>query len=189
MDRKGKIDRLIANGGFEEADRDILDKKTDAQLDKLFGRLTPETPAVPAVTQNAAPPPTVPPVVPATDPRKYIQEMNAPQAYKTMLLNGLEMSLARKGQIITALMAHPANKFTKEFLELKELPELEGMAAIALPADVHANGSGGVQMFQGGTSYFGAQGVSQHLNAADPEPTVGLALPSEAEYDAQHNKA
>lgn len=155
-DKKGLIDTLIANGGWEEIDRPVLDKFDDAKLIKLCDKLAPVSNAqtstvtaptvpAPAVTVNTGTP-TIPTAKPLSQ-EEYIANM--PVALRAVMQTGLQTLGAQKQNCIAAITSNKSNTFTKEFLETLELPQLQGMAQLAQNGSPQATAQGSVPMFIG----------------------------------------
>lgn len=172
VEKKALVDSLIANDAtsWEETDRNTLMCMDEAVLNKMAlpkkgKKKTPpaedtegddmgDVPAnnsaasatnvcvkpktgKQATTTNAAP------TAPLTA-QQYID--NAPPEIRAMLTNGLTVYADQKKKLIDVIVANAANKFTPEFLQGKEVAELEGIAALANNAAPRHT----PQMFYGG---------------------------------------
>lgn len=143
MDKKKIVDGLIANCGYQEADREWLTALNDEQLTKVNKAATS---AVEVVTnkvkteasnvkpdtskpaQNAAP---AEQPAPAQRKEVTIDEYvsNAPAAVRDVLKNSMAMHAAEKKRLVDAIVANEANQFTREELDARDLSELKKLEA------------------------------------------------------------
>lgn len=149
MDKKQKVAHLIANsnGVFTDKDQDfLLNSKTDQQLDQLIALNKPAPTPAPAGT---IPVTAQVPVVNETETvESYIAK--APPGMREMFTNMWNDQQAAKEQLVTNIMAAPGNRFTKEFLMLKPVSELQGISSlIQKPVTTNAAYPQNVPMFQG----------------------------------------
>lgn len=183
MPKKELVDHLIANGGYEESDRAALEAMDESKLKKIAE-------AVPAPTDNmdgdkkkkkkdeedkktdnqaeddvakaAAPAAPQPPVT----AEQYVA--NAPREVRDLLNHGLSAYNQQKERLIGTITANKANIYTKEHLAMKDMQELQAIAALAAPA-----GEGASQ--QPAALYIGAAG-GPVANVA-PVEEGGLSMP------------
>ena len=129
MEKKEKVAALIANekSPYEEKDTDFLTGLEDEQLDALI-----------AVNERVKEP--VEPVV-ESEPEPVSLETfvsNAPEEVKGFIQEGLAMRDAKKKGLIDTLTANEKCPFTADQLGAKDIPELDGLVALAgsnQPAD------------------------------------------------------
>jgi len=171
FDKNAHIASLVGNG-FEEKDREWLSKLPDDQLAKITPKQTvPPTPATPNPVQvaNAVPAPvltpasTVQPVAPV-QPTYQDWLRSAPPEVQRVVNNALAVETQRKTELIAIITANTNNPFSKEFLQMKDVPELEGLARLAQvqqPAPTVPTVNG-VPMF--GPNYAGAAGGLPTMN-------------------------
>lgn len=175
MDKKLLVSALIANAllSFTEDDRETLMALDDAVLEKMKPAETPVENAVQKAAERGfngpAPVANTAPVVPATT-EEYIAA--APPAIRQLLQNSLATHEAEKNKLIAEITANKSNTFTPEFLSMKDIPELKGIAALANNGKA---AEGGVPMFIGQS--FGVPGSIVDNAVDDDEP---LSLPSMA---------
>lgn len=181
VDRKLIVDGLVANSAskWQETDRAFLMGLTDDVFAKVVAPVTNTQP-------TPTPPPTlvVPPVVTqpvtnaqpaAVQPLTFGQLFQmADPATKAMLGQMQHNYNAQKSECVGKILANQANAFTKEFLETKELPELQGIAVLAnstMPLP------GGPAMFRE-ANFAGAQGAPvANAQGAGPAP-ADLVMPT-----------
>jgi len=157
---KDRIDKLITAKRFVEADREWLAKLTDAQLgsiEKAAGATEPDpakpaepaTPATPAAdpakaaapSTTAATPVATPAATPAAAPAaqaaaaKPLTEAEflatLPPNYRAAVERSLKADKAHRDTLVAKLVAHKANKISKERLEAMTVEQLEELAALA----------------------------------------------------------
>lgn len=131
MDKKAFIDALIASKQttWNEEDRGVLEQIEDTTLAKM----------APVELDPATPPPIIPPAPPAPDapaapPEPVTLEAYmaaAPPELRGVLTNALVTHNQAKAALISTITANKSNVFTAEFLATKEIPELQGLAALA----------------------------------------------------------
>ena len=131
MDKKTFIDALIASKQttWNEEDRSVLEQIEDDTLAKM----------APVEPDPATPPPIIPPIAPVPDAPATPPEPVTLQAYmdaappelRGVLTNALVTHNQAKDALINTITANKANQFSKEFLATKEIPELQGLAALA----------------------------------------------------------
>lgn len=164
VDKKTKVDTLVKNGRFVEADRDWLMGLPDDKFEKVTKEATPAT----TPSQNQAVP--VPPVLTA---QQYIQQ--APPEIAAVLNNALASMEQEKAGLVKTITANANNPFTAEFLNTKGLDELRGLARLA-----------GTQPTQNAMflpNYTGAAGgMPPTANATPPAP---LPVPTWDSTDAK----
>ena len=119
---------LIANENskFTAADSEFLNLLTVDQLEKVQPVIVTKEVKVKA---NAETPKTL---------EEFLA--SAPGEMKDVLQSGVEMHRAKKDSIITTITANKRNKFTKEQLSVKDLSELEAIAALAHAPDYSGRG-------------------------------------------------
>lgn len=157
MDKKKKIDQLIANTGFEETDRAYLDGLPETKLDAIIKKTTP--------AMVEAPSPAVVPVVnTATVPAPVIlaqwlptQPPEVQRAIQNLILN----EQAQKKQYVDIIVANKKNPFSAEFLMAKDVPELQGLAAMVMPEESAVQNANGIRMFHGQQGGFGGTPYQQ----------------------------
>jgi hypothetical protein len=198
MTKKEKIDAIIKNskGTMDESDREWLDKKKDAALDALLNQFkTPEpAPDEEAISnakkkkeaeeakkkkdaEDAA-------VLNAGGKTKVMTEEEwlaaAPKGKLAVLNRAEQKEQEAMAKLITTITNAKGNKFTKTYLESKDLPELEAIASlIAPPVDETVENRYSLSRF------IGAGGVEdQTLENANA--TVGLMPTEEMDYDADY---
>jgi hypothetical protein len=140
MEKKAKIDKLIANG-WSEGERTFLEQLEDKRLDELVANATtpaPEptpapTPVVtPTVVNNTTTP--APAVVSPETPEQYLAKM--PVALRSVFNQGMAALKQEGERCIAIVLANERNKFTKEQLESmaqSDLSQLQNLAALAAP--------------------------------------------------------
>lgn len=161
MGKKESIDALIANGGYEEADRKTLEGFEEAKLTKLAEKVKPvenkeekkdpptPSPFKPEPTQNAE---TV------AVPKATLDEMTA------FIANHKKQENTAKAAFVDLLVANEKVPYTKEHLMTLDTATLQGIAKMAGVGEPVAN-------------YAGAQGFAPR--AAEP---VANVEESEAAY-------
>lgn len=190
--KKEKVDSLIANGGWTEADREWLMTQDDARIDRM-------APKAPAVIANTNP---VPQPQPAPARTLTVNEFlaQAPPELAGFLQESVEVAKAQKDALIANIMGCPSNTFTKEWLEhqagqrdgMKVLQGLARMAAAgvvqgACPAPtVLANGAPGIPVLQAPQAPLNMHGnwmptpIVNAYNAAQTEiASAPLATPGQ----------
>ena len=133
MSKAELIAKLIQNGGYEEADREILNNFAEDKLQKMVNAITP-APTQPDPTANANPPQQPPVLKPAETPRQVTLDeyvANAPPEIQEVLRNGVQAASARKAQLVQTITNNKNNRFTADYLNTLSLDQLEGIAAIA----------------------------------------------------------
>lgn len=174
--KKEKVDFLIGNAdsGWVEVDREHLDKTPDAALDKIVANAEVSIAAkkgakdlkpapIPAPVVNSDPPPAVP-AKPQT-PEEYIA--NAPAGVREVLMNSVSVYNAEKGRLVDAIVANKQNRFSKEFLMMKDITELQGLAALAaVPTQQTATLP----------SYFGSAGTPPTGNVEEEAPLLAPSM-------------
>lgn len=185
MDKKAFVDAMIANAdsAWNETDRDFLMTKDEKDLQRLAGVKTTADANAEAVANAAkkggseiAPITNATPATPKVPTvADYIN--NAPPEFRGVLSQSLIAHNQAKATAIQRIMASPVKVFNKEFLESKELPELEGLAAYAaatMPNQDQFANSNSPGMFH--PNYLGASTPAGGATFnEDEEP---LALPS-----------
>jgi hypothetical protein len=147
MERKAKVDLLINTKGspYKEENREALTALADAEFDLMFAgneALVTANEATTTATSLAEslktkePEKKVDPKVnKEPDPKKPLTTEEfiaaAPAAVGQMLSEGMAMRTSRKTSLIEVLTANEACPFTKEALELKDIPELESLVTLA----------------------------------------------------------
>lgn len=171
-DKKDKVDGLVKNAGWPEADREFLEGLDDERLDRLVANAAKpvESPA-PAATPAAPAAPVANAAAPAVEkvvtPEEYIAK--APPAIRDMLTFGLATHNQQRQTAITEITANKANTFTAEQLAAKELPELQQIASLARAAAAQA------QVNNRTPNFAGAEGGQVVVNAGTETP---LGLPT-----------
>lgn len=133
MSKAELIAKLIQNGGYEEADREILNNFAEDKLQKMVNAITP-APTQPDPTANANPPQQPPVLKPVETPRQVSLDeyvANAPPEIQEVLRNGVQAAAARKAQLVQTITNNKNNRFTADYLNTLSLDQLEGIAAIA----------------------------------------------------------
>ena len=108
---------------------------------------------------------------------QYIEAMQAPPSVKEMLLSGLQLQAQEKVRLVKSIVANKSNMFSEEFLMLKGVPELRGIAALCGQSKQTANYGGqadpGIPMFAGNQGGYYQQTVTDNAPAPDvlPIPT------------------
>ena len=159
MDRKAKIDALITNGLYAEADRAELEKLPDGILGKIAAPAKVEPPKPAAVTNEVVPVPTFDQWLAA-----------APAPYRQFVTNGMNAEAKQKKSLVDAILAAPGNVLPVEVLNGMQTDVLEGIFGL-LPAPV-----GGLSA--DARNYMGAAGGPVH-NRRQPPPEAApvLAVP------------
>jgi len=149
MDKKKIVDGLIANAEtkWEEADREVLMAMDDDVLNKIIGNEK-EAPAAEANAAEANA--TETPAAEAAEAKEtpdgeatgnqsvddFIK--GAPAEMQEVLTNSVRMHNETKSKVIAALVENKKCNFTPEYLQQKDLEELQNMLALAggdKPAD------------------------------------------------------
>jgi len=147
MNKKELVDGLIANTKTKwvEADRELLMAMNEDTLEKAEPVAEAETPAkAPAaaetkVSETASTEEVAADAAAAEASDAPAENMSAedyiankvPNELKGVLRSGLASYNADKAQMVGIITANKKNAFTKEQLEVKELPELKNLAALA----------------------------------------------------------
>jgi hypothetical protein len=128
MTKKQKIDQLITNGGWVEADRAWLEAQDDDKLNRLAVISKPQAPPIP--TNNQEKPPALP----------LVNNQNPAPATGTLCPEDIEIlneakvqRAAEKAGLIATINAAMANKpqsFTQEWLDVQPLNVLRAMASL-----------------------------------------------------------
>ena len=148
MDKKEKIDALIANEAtqFVEEDRETLDGMDEAVLDKLTPVIAEpkkeeeeekaaaeEKEKEAAASEEDGKPPILNQEPPK--PQTLDEHLNAmPQEIRSVMTEGLNMRAARKDSLVTALMAN-SQAFTEAELRVMEVDQLEKLTTLARVPD------------------------------------------------------
>lgn len=137
MNKKERVDHLIANAGWTETDREFLTTLSDERL-ALIGKpaAAPAAPPVvppPAQVANTTPAaPTQAQVLTALSGLSNEQYIaNAPAGIRDYLADGLAAAAQERAGLVTEITANKANIFTPEQLGVKPTPELRAIAVIA----------------------------------------------------------
>ncbi len=167
MEKKVRVDHLIANGGWEEGDRTTLMAFDDAKLTKLCEKTA--TPLANAEKPKPADPPVLNPEKPAVintktpTPEEYIASL-PPGPIREMVVNSLNATKKETERLVGVITNAKGNRFNKEYLEAQSIEVLNGIAALAAPDAAPAR-----------PSYYGA-GVDSPApvinDAPLPEPLV-----------------
>lgn len=184
MDRKQKVDQLIANGSWPETERSFLMEVSEDRLNRMVppppipvvGNT--QTPVVPPVTTPVAVTPTPTPVPVENKqmtPQEYI--LNAPPGIREMLQDGLASQEMEKNNLIGVITGNSQNVFTKEYLATQPVPVLRAIAAVAAPVAT----AGQVQITR--QPNFVGNGGNQPLPTA-PVTQAPLLTPT-MNYDAK----
>ena len=163
MGMKESIDALIANGGYEEADRPVLEKFTEAKLTALAGKIV-----VANKEEKPAPTPIPSPFkAPVENADKVLVDKATLDKLTAFVANQEQQENTAKSSFCDLLVATDACPFNKEHLMKQDMPTLQGMATMlkigAPPAP----------------NYFGAQGAL-NLNAGNTQPKVSAEESEEA---------
>lgn len=191
MTKQQIVDGLIANAelSWEEADREVLMGLEEAVLNKMSAKKKKKADdedddeeggkgkgkKPPFVKNDETPTPTPPtPVTP--EPITMEQYLaGAPAAFRPVLQNGLAAYEAQKASLIESITANKANQFSKEFLAQKDIPELQGIAAIANAAQPEPTANNGaVPMFDGAATPGHARFTNNE--AGDETPLVSPTM-------------
>ena len=129
MDKKKIIDDLISNQGTQwaETDREYLNSLDE----NVLAKMTPvETPTAPVVQNTQPPSPQTP-----TPKTPTVEEALAalPADIRNTLQRGMDRDKADKARLISVIKANPRNKLSDQYLNSKDVPELEALAALAAP--------------------------------------------------------
>lgn len=138
--RAERIEALIKNGGWDEADRSILDKFSDEKIEKLAKPLEQTPPVVPPVTENQDkkdkkdPPPAT--NADKKDPAKPMTwdeltaNADAPSKARLALLDSVYAE--QKASAIATITANKEQQvYTPAELEAMDLPALQKLAKLA----------------------------------------------------------
>lgn len=120
MNKKQIVDGLIANGGWDESDREFLMACNEAQLDKMGKKKADEEEEDPKAKKKA-------PV--ANSVEEFIG--SAPAEMQDVLRSGLAAHQSQKNGLVDTIVGNASNKFTKEQLNAMPLGQLEAIAALA----------------------------------------------------------
>lgn len=189
MNRKDIVSRLIANkaSGWTEEDREFLEKLEESRFKKIVanaeeaegdedeeeGEVEEQQESPPKKTKaKATPAPAA--VANQESDEEYLAK--APPSIRAVFNHGLQMLNKQKADAIKVIVANKRNKFTKEQLEAKELPELEALAELARDTQPAQEG------FAPAPNYFGAVGapVSNASNEDDDAPLTTPVMNFEA---------
>jgi hypothetical protein len=170
FDKKAHVTSLIGNG-WEESDRSWLEDLPDDKLQKMKPVANTTVPPPPPASP---PPPAVPPAAPVAimNVADWLKSTNAPPAIVQQVERGLKADKAQKDALVSVIMANTANPFSKEFLEGKQIEELEGLARIAASGQSSPDGT------NGGMFLPGAMGIYNNfpqLAGANLPNYVGMA--------------
>lgn len=183
MTKKEKIDQLIANAGYEESDRVMLDGFSDEKIDKLIGNVKT---VEPKKVENTNPSPTVP-----APQQQQVQNLDTylqtlPPEVAAVVRNNIADNESKKKTLIEKIVAVQnanlaKNKATRvlnsEWLQTLEPAALEGILAMG-------GGTAESDAIPSVQSFFGQQGVTPTLNADGsvkkqkplPSPTLNGAF-------------
>jgi hypothetical protein len=179
MEKKALVDHLIANAGWEESDRETLDKLSEDKLKKLVEKTAVTNAAKKAAEDKVAADAKAKADAKAaaeavTNAKKdepveltteqYIAKM--PTAVQQLINNALALQDAERTRLSGIVLANKSNVFTAEQLAEMDINVLSGIARVAdvAPAVPVANRA---------PLYLGAQGgvpVAPVGNAAMPAP-------------------
>ena len=165
FDVTARINQLIANGTYVEADRVKLESMDPGILEKF-----------PVVEKVPTPIPT--PILPVVNQDQTVKQLtwNELVASANPETQGMlsEMNVAwtaEKSRLIDAIVGNVANTFPKEVLMSKQLPELRMIANLASAATAQVAQQNQVPLAQ---SFFGASTPPPTVNAGvgqtDPTP-------------------
>jgi hypothetical protein len=173
MTKKDKVDGLIANHGWAEADREWLMSLDEPRLDRMAPKEKKAEAIVNEVKAVLVPPPEAPKPVTFQD-----LIANADPAVRDQFQDMQASYAVQKAELVKTITANKANTFTAEYLNTKPVSELKAIAALAAPPP-----SQGVQKFISPV-YAGAAGGAPTFNQDDlpddekemlPVPTVNWA--------------
>lgn len=167
MDKKKFVEELITNKQWPEADREWLMGLDEQKLERM--KPAPVANAVVRPESVQQQPPMLignngsngqPVVLTAAE---YINACPSPEV-KEFLKAGLTKQEEEKQSLIANITSNPANMFSKEFLALKQVPELKALAALA--------GAGSPTANIGGVTYNGANigQIPQNMLVTNEEP-------------------
>ena len=127
MNKTELIGALITNKRttWNEEDRSVLERLDESVLEKALP-VADET-----LNTTATPPATDTPVTPPEPVTLEAYMAAAPPEFRGVLTNALMTHNQAKAALISAITANTKNVFTPEFLATKEIPELQGLAALA----------------------------------------------------------
>jgi len=134
------IASLIANGGYEESDRPMLEGLAEDKLGKLAGKLTANAATPPAQPAQPAAPPVLIPAQPALNLDQYVAQ--APAPIREILQQGLQANSRRKAELVGIITNTPGCRFSADHLNTQSLDQLEGIASLCQPAAPVANYAG-----------------------------------------------
>jgi hypothetical protein len=179
MDKKTKVDSLIANSGgvWAETDREWLMGQPDDKLDK-FAKANipvPVPPPAPVPVANTAPV-AVPTLAPAAVQPQTVEQFIAtqvPVAMRPVFNRLMTQEQENRVKLIGIVQNAPGNRFTKEQLEAAPTETLEGLAALIPQPTMNGFGSGlGIPL----PNYGGAAGAPPVTNNAAPTETLPMPV-------------
>jgi hypothetical protein len=188
MKKSEMVAMLITNGGYEEADRPMLEGWTEEKLAKVVGKVkneaSPSTPATPPSNTPATTPilngaGTTGTTAPNTPVRQLTEQeflQFAPPSVAAMIRNANAVVDSEKTRLIAVITAHNT-ALNADFLKTQELDLLRGIAAPFMGPSDFVNGPNGAPIL----NMTGAGGSPFNVQNAGEE-TECLALPGPS-YD------
>ena len=136
MNKKDKIDGLIAQQRWPEADRAVLDAMDDESFLRVYETLSADSDDKTVTKQEPEP------VVQVRDPKKveaptimsaedWLAQSDLPPEIASTLRQSLRAQDEQKQTLIKGIMGSPTNTFTDAFLRTQSLDALKGMADLA----------------------------------------------------------
>jgi len=167
MKKKEKlVEEIISNENirFDESDRETLMAMNEDALEKMIPEIKEDAPAQPEEIQNAAEEGAkeIKPTVNKKTPEDYLKEL--PKDVQAVLNHGLVTYNKQKAELIETIVGNDRNLFSKEYLQSKDIQELQAIANLAAPVTNEEDTR---------FDYSGQAPVT--VNTTDEEP---LALPS-----------
>jgi hypothetical protein len=172
--KKELIDSMISNKAFLEADREMLDGRTVADLERYAKLLTP------APVANAIPAPAPTPAPAVEKPLTEVEWLaKAPAGIRQVVANSMAKEAAEKSALTAKILAAPGCLFNADMLAPLTTNDLSAIASlIQEPAPV-ANGLAGI----GQTSYFGQNTLPPAVVANEGKKVAGMEGPKEVAID------
>jgi len=176
MDKKKLVDNLIANKATKwvEADREALMAMNEDNLDKMTpNEVIPEAPIENAPAEKPVAEKPVVEVAPVTL-ESFIK--NAPPEMQDLLTNAVSTHNAAKDQLIESIVANKNCKFSKEFLGVKGIEELQGLALLAINVEevVPQGAPTPIAMFAGASTPQSPVSNEQHDEEDLAMPTMNF---------------
>jgi hypothetical protein len=150
-DCKTKVNELIANGGFEEKDREWLESLECSHVTRLGERVQ----ALSAKKPEEKKPEEKKPEEkkPVDNEKKPLTVEDLPEEMRTLLANAKRTEDRRRSELVSKIMRFKGNKFTEDGLKGKAVDDLENIhdlvSANAVPEGDYSF-AGGFQTHEGG---------------------------------------